>query len=58
LSKQPKQAFSKADPWGGLFLKSECFGFQITPASGVREAPKGRYMKSALADFIMELEKN
>jgi len=36
-----------ADPWGGLFLKSECIGFQIFPAFGGSEAPKGRWMKSA-----------
>jgi hypothetical protein len=46
--------FSKADPWRGLFLKSECVGFQISPASGGNEAPKGRYMKSDLTDFIAD----
>jgi hypothetical protein len=46
---------SKADPWGGLFLKSDCIGFQISPTFGGREAPKGRCMKSALTDFITQL---
>jgi putative nucleotidyltransferase with HDIG domain len=42
--------FSKADPWGGLFLKFDSIGFRIS--SGGRDVPKGRYMKSTLADFM------
>ncbi len=41
---------------GGLFLKSDSIGFQIFPTFGGREVPKGRYMKSDLADFIADSE--
>jgi hypothetical protein len=39
---------------GGLFLKSDCIGFQIIAAFSGKGAPKGRCMKSAIADFIAD----
>jgi shikimate dehydrogenase len=45
---------SEATSGGSLLLKFDFIGFQIFFAFGGIKAPKGRYMKSALADFIVE----
>jgi hypothetical protein len=50
----PNQTPCQPSSGGGLFLKSDSIGFQISPAFGGIYALKGHFMKSATADFIAD----